>query len=146
MCETGRVVKGVCVNVIDGLTKQANRIVDDVQSSLKRARTEGERRLLLRQHRTALETLGERTYELVSAGRLPGDLLGPEIAEVENKLMEIEAKVGEIEGLRPDASGDESPEEDPTDAAFPMLSEDEGSNGTGAGPGWDATKRFFSGD
>ena len=135
------------MNVIDGLTRQANRIVDDVQSSLKRARTDGERRMLLRQHRAALEALGERTYELVSSGRLSGDLLGPEIAEVENKLMEIEAKVGEIEELRPDADRDDSAPDDPTDAAFPMLS-DEGPNGdgAGAGPGWDATKRFFADD
>ncbi|MGI9539172.1 MAG: hypothetical protein ACR2N6_03375 [Miltoncostaeaceae bacterium] len=136
------------MNVIDGLTKQANRIADDVQSSLKRARIEGERRLLLRQHRAALESLGERTFELVSAGRLSGDLLDPEIAEVESKLMEIEAKVGEIEELRPDADDDDedgAAPGDPTDAAFPMLSED-APNGSDAGPGWDATKRFFAED
>ena len=57
------------MTVLDSLAKQANRLAADVQTSLKRARVEGERRLLQRQHRAALEQLGERTYELVKSGR-----------------------------------------------------------------------------
>ena len=46
------------MTVLDSLAKQANRLASDVQASLKRARVEGERRLLQRQHRAALEELG----------------------------------------------------------------------------------------
>ena len=133
--------------VLDTLAKQASRLATDVQVSLKRARVEGERRLLQRQHRTALEELGERAYELVRAGTLPEDPLATEIAAVESKLMEIEAKVAEIEGLRGD---EEEPgaSEDPSRTAFPMVddtpAEDEGTPPeSGAGEGWEAAKRFF---
>jgi chromosome segregation ATPase len=135
------------VSVFDSLAQQASRLATDVQASLKRARLEGERRLLQRQHRAALEDLGERTYELVRSGEIDGGKLGPELSSVESKLMEIEAKVAEIEALR-----SESPEEAPGEAedlsktAFPMV------QGTGegpsdkpsAGPGWDAAERFFA--
>jgi hypothetical protein len=138
------------VAVLDTLAKQANRLATDVQVSLKRARVEGERRLLQRQHRTALEELGERTYELVRAGTLPEDPLATEIAAVESKLMEIEAKVAEIDGLRAD-DDQEGPgaSEDPSRTAFPMVgdtsAEDDGKTPPegGAGEGWEAAKRFF---
>jgi chromosome segregation ATPase len=135
------------VAVLDSLAKQASRLATDVQVSLKRARVEGERRLLQRQHRTALEELGERAYELVRAGTLPEAPLATEIAAVESKLMEIEAKVAEIEALRGD---EEEPgaSEDPSRTAFPMVGdtpEDEGKTPpeSGAGEGWEAAKRFF---
>ncbi len=134
--------------VLDTLAKQASRLATDVQVSLKRARVEGERRLLQRQHRTALEELGERAYELVRAGTIPEDPLSPEIAAVESKLMEIEAKVAEIEGLRGD--GEEAAgSEDASRTAFPMVGDTPGegdgdaSKEGGPGPGWEATKRFF---
>ena len=101
--------------VLDSIAKQANRLASDVQMSLKRARVEGERRLLQRQHRAALEELGERAYELVRAGELPEEPLATEIGAVESKLMEIEAKVAEIDSLRSDdedeeaAAGDDQP-------------------------------------
>jgi hypothetical protein len=137
------------VAVLDTLAKQANRLATDVQVSLKRARVEGERRLLQRQHRTALEELGERAYELVRAGTIPEDPLSPEIAAVESKLMEIEAKVAEIDGLRGDDEEGSRGSDDPSRTAFPMVgdgpAEGEG-NATpqgGPGAGWEATKRFF---
>ena len=38
------------MTVLDTLAKQAGRLATDVQTSLRRARVEGERRLLQRQH------------------------------------------------------------------------------------------------
>jgi hypothetical protein len=133
--------------VLDTLAKQASRLATDVQLSLKRARLEGERRLLQRQHRQALEELGERVYELVRAGKLPEGELGPELSAVESKLMEIQAKLSEIESLRledePGADGGDG--DGGGDAAFPMVDRapDDGQSGGGAGPGWDAADRFF---
>lgn len=137
------------MSIIDELTRQAGRIAGDVQSSIRRARVEGERRLLQRQHRAALEELGERAYELVKAGTLPGDELAVEVAAVEAKLMEIEAKAAEIDGLREDEdgavpeAGPAAPAADASATAFPMVD----GNGTpapgGPGPGWEAAERFF---
>ena len=136
------------MTVLDTLTKQANRLATDVQTSLKRARVEGERRLLQRQHRAALEELGERTYELVRAGTVPEEPLATEVGAVEAKLMEIEAKVAEIESLRGDEDEDVTPPastpEDASRTAFPMVGDEGGSNG-GPGPGWDAAEKFFGG-
>lgn len=132
------------MSVIDSITSQASRLVGDVQGSLKRARLEGERRVLQRQHRSALEALGERTYELVKAGRLAEIELDPELSEVEAKLLEIEAKVTEIESIRSEdgEEGDEGAPADPSKTAFPMVESDEPRSG-GPGPGWDAAERFF---
>ena len=109
------------MTALDSLAKQLNRLASDVQTSLKRARVEGERRLLQRQHRAALEELGERAYELVKAGQLPEEPLAADISAVESKLMEIEAKV-----------------------AFPMVG-DAPAEPT-PGPGWEAADRFFKHD
>ena len=127
------------MTVLDTLSKQANRLAADVQTSLKRARVEGERRLLQRQHRAALEELGERAYELVRAGRLPEEPLAAEISAVESKLMEIEAKVAEVEGLREE----EVPADDPSKDAFPMVGD---AAEPTPGPGWEAAERFFKRD
>ena len=96
------------MQVLDTIAKQANRLATDVQLSLKRARVEGERRLLQRQHRAALEELGERAYEQVRAGALAEGPLSAEVAAVESKLIEIEAKVADIESLRSDEEDDEA--------------------------------------
>jgi hypothetical protein len=128
------------MTVLDSLAKQANRLAADVQASLKRARVEGERRLLQRQHRAALEELGERTYELVKAGQIPQGPIAHEIAEVESKLMEIEAKVEEVDSLR----GDEGAGADPSVDAFPMVGDQPA--GPTPGPGWEAAQRFFKND
>jgi hypothetical protein len=134
------------------LARQASRLATDVQASLKKARLEGERRLLQRQHRTALEELGERTYELVKTGAMPEGELGPELAAVESKLMEIEAKVAEIEALRTETSDEEEPAPAGTDAAFPMVDGDPPASPppaseTPAEPtrktGWEGADRFF---
>jgi hypothetical protein len=128
------------MSVLDSLTRQAGRLANDVQQSLRRARLEGERRLLQRQHRTALEELGAKAYELVRAGRMPEGELAPEIAAVESKLMEIDAKVSEIDALRTE---EEAPSGggDTTATAFPMVSEPP--QAKDAGPGWAAADRFF---
>jgi hypothetical protein len=138
------------MTVLDSIAKQANRLASDVQVSLRRARVEGERRLLQRQHRAALEELGERTYELVRAGQIPEEPLATEIGAVESKLMEIEAKVAEVESLRTDdeegaEGGDGQPADapaDPSRAAFPMVGDEPPSPGPGAG--WEAAEKFFA--
>ncbi len=137
--------------VLDSIAKQANRLASDVQMSLRRARVEGERRLLQRQHRAALEELGEKTYELVRDGTIPEEPLATEIGAVESKLMEIEAKVAEIDSLRTDdedeapAEGDDAPTaatpDDPSRTAFPMVGGD--APAPGPGPGWEAAEKFF---
>lgn len=136
------------MTVLDSIAKQANRLATDVQASLKRARVEGERRLLQRQHRSALEELGERAYELVRAGGLPEEPIATEVAAVESKLMEIEAKVAEIDVLRTEEDEGAEPEESPAGsgdasrAAFPMVGGTPPPSG-GPGPGWEAAERFF---
>jgi len=135
------------MTVLDSIAKQANRLATDVQMSLKRARVEGERRLLQRQHRAALEELGERTYELVRSNAIPEEPLATEIAAVESKLMEIEAKVAEIDSLRSEEdepAADDATPEDASRTAFPMVGDDPAPR-TGPGPGWEATERFFGG-
>lgn len=132
------------MTVLDSIAKQANRLATDVQASLKRARVEGERRLLQRQHRAALEELGERAYELVRSGALPEEPLATEIGAVESKLMEIEAKVAEIDALRTEEEGDDATPataEDPSRTAFPMV--DTPPPAAGPGPGWEAAEKFF---
>lgn len=138
------------MQVLDTIARQANRLATDVQLSLKRARVEGERRLLQRQHRAALEELGERAYEQVRAGALPEGPISTEIAAVESKLIEIEAKVAEVESLRtedgeePAEGGEEAAATTTTDAsraAFPMV--DGPAPAPGPGPGWEAAERFF---
>lgn len=133
------------MTVLDTIAKQANRLAADVQTSLKRARVEGERRLLQRQHRTALEELGERSYELVRAGQIPEAPLATEVAAVESKLMEIEAKIAEVDALRTEEEATaDAPADDPSKDAFPMVSD--GPKEPDPGPGWDAAERFFKRD
>ena len=86
------------MSVITTVTRTAGRLVGDVRHAVRRARLEGERRVLQRQHRAALEQLGDRVIELVRAGQLPDTGIGPEIANVEARLMEIDATAAEILG------------------------------------------------
>src|SRR5437879_5017834 len=84
----------------DALGKRATRLAGDVQRSLRRARLEGERLLLRRQHRGALGRLGERAWELVGAGRLPAGGLATELQALEDTLGQMETNRREIEALR----------------------------------------------
>jgi hypothetical protein len=116
--------------VLDSIAKQANRLASDVQMSLRRARVEGERRLLQRQHRAALEELGERAYELVRDGTIPGEALS---TEIESLRTEDDEGTGQ---------GAETPREDPSRTAFPMVDSPPSTPPT-PGPGWEAADKFF---
>jgi hypothetical protein len=113
------------MSLFDSIQQGASRVTGEVQTSVIRARLEAERRLLGRQHRAALETLGQRAYELVRTGALPAEPLAAEISVVDERLDEIEAKLAEIDTL-----GNDGP----------------GGNGStpSAGPGWDAADAYFS--
>ncbi len=122
------------MSIIDQITQQAGRLAGDVQQSVKRARVQGERRLLERQHRAALEELGERTYALVKEGALDGGALSPQVAAVDSALMEIEGKDAEIAAFHDDAPAPapQAPQAAPSDAP------------RSAGTGWEAADRFFA--
>jgi len=144
------------MSVVDQLARQASRFANDVQVSLKRARVEGERRLVQRQHRAALEDLGLRAYELVRAGELPEEPLATEVAAIDRKLIELEAKEREIAQLQEDedAKHAEASGDDAVDTAFPMMGDAAAGQSTdphagpptNPGPGWEATERFFRRD
>ena len=141
------------MSVVDQLARQASRLANDVQVSLKRARVEGERRLLQRQHRAALEDLGLRTYELIRAGELPEEPLATEVAAIDRKLIELEAKEREITQLQDDEDAQRT-DDDAVDTAFPMVGDaaadqspdPHGGPPANPGPGWEATERFFRSD
>ena len=141
------------MSVVDQLARQASRLANDVQVSLRRARVEGERRLLQRQHRAALEDLGLRTYDLVRAGELPEAPLAPELAAIDRKLIELEAKDREIAQMQEEEATRSESEAggDAFDAAFPMMGDapDDPSHDaptTNPGAGWEAADRFFRSD
>ncbi len=108
------------MSIIRSMTSRAGRMAGDVKGSVRRARLEGERRLLERRHRAALEALGTRVYELIGDNRLSADALTPEVAEVERLLMEIDAATAAMK--RDDA---EVPLERSADLAFPMATDNE---------------------
>lgn len=117
------------MSILDQLTQQAGRIAEDVQQSVKRARVQGERRLLERQHRAALEELGAATYALITRGEMDSGPLAARVAAVHSAQMEIDGKDAEIAALAetpPRAAS--TPSEPPTG---------------GPGPGWEAAQRFF---
>jgi len=139
------------MSVVDQLARQASRLANDVQVSLRRARVEGERRLLQRQHRAALEDLGLRTYDLVRAGELPEEPLASELAAVEGKLIELEAKERELSRMQEEDAARAAAADDAVDTAFPMMGGDAPSDPHDtppptAGPGWDAADKFFRSD
>jgi hypothetical protein len=90
------------VSVIETLKRGAGGLAGSVERSVRRARLEGELRVLQRRRDTALAHLGERTFDLIREGRLAATELAAEIADVESKLMEIDAKERQIEDLRDD--------------------------------------------
>lgn len=85
------------MSVFSTVIRTARRVVGDVHQSARRAKLDGELRILRRQHRAALEQLGDRVVELVRAGELPDAAIGPELANVETKLMEIDAKTSALD-------------------------------------------------
>ena len=130
------------MTVLDSLAKQANRLASDVQTSLKRARVEGERRLLQRQHRAALEELGERTYELVKVGRdAPG--AGRRTRSGRSSRSSWRSRPRSPRS-RPCATRRSAAADDPSRDAFPMVG-DAPAEPT-PGPGWEAADRFFKHD
>jgi hypothetical protein len=111
------------VSIISSVTSITGRVAGDVKGSVRRARLEGERRVLERRHRAALEALGARAYALVDDGTLSADALAPEVAEVRSRLMEIDASLA--------ATGDVNDgevQERSADIAFPMVSDDPGAH------------------
>jgi hypothetical protein len=107
------------VSIISSVTSITGRVAGDVKGSVRRARLEGERRVLERRHRTALEALGARAYALVNDGTLSADALAPEVAEVRSRLMEIDASLAALD----DGDNGETPERS-ADIAFPMVPDD----------------------
>lgn len=121
------------MSIIHSMSRRASRVAGEVQQSIRRARLEGERRLLERQHRAALEDLGTRAYDLVQEGAIPADLLGPEVAAVEGRLMEIDAKATEMGRGDSDAdTTDTDGQRRGADLAFPMLADGRGDSGAAA--------------
>ncbi len=112
------------MSLLDTISHHAGKVAGEVQTSVSRARLEAERRMLGRQHRAALEALGQRTYELVRTGTLPGEALSAELTDVDARLDEIEAKLEEIEALKDDNGSAPPPS---------------------GGPGWDAAGDRFAG-
>ena len=104
------------MSIFSSVTHLTGRVAGDVRGSVRRARLEGERRVLERRHRGALEALGARAYALAGEDALTADALAPEIAEVQRRLMEIDASVAAIDD---DATGDG--QERSADIAFPMV-------------------------
>ena len=106
------------MSIFNSVTSITGRVAGDVKGSVRRARLEGERRILERRHRTALEALGARAYALVEQGDLSADALAPEVAEVRNRMMEIDASraaMGDDDGA--------ATQEHSADIAFPMVAD-----------------------
>lgn len=128
------------MSIVESIARRAGQLAEDVQVSLKRARLEGEKRLLQRAHRTALEELGTRVMELAPAGEIRSVDLAAEMAAVAGRAEELAAKVAEIDELKEAVSGDEgSPNGEGAPAQIGP-----GSPAPAAGPGWAAADRFFS--
>jgi len=104
------------MSMFSSVTSITGRVAGDVKGSVRRARLEGERRVLERRHRAALEALGARTYALIEEGTLSADALAPEVADVGSRLMEIDAALAAM------GNDDHAPgQERSADIAFPMV-------------------------
>lgn len=118
------------MHILDSVTSRAGRLAGEVQASLRRAKVEGERRMLERQHRTALEELGAEAYRAIREGSLDEGPLGPKVAAVEARVIEIEAKSAELDRMRaaderPTSADPDGPAPpDPALAAFPMIADE----------------------
>lgn len=107
------------MSIISSVTAVTGRVAGDVRGSVRRARLEGERRVLERRHRTSLEALGARAYDLIENGSLSAEALAPEVAEVGRRLADINAAIAEMDGH------DDAPQaqERSADIAFPMVAD-----------------------
>lgn len=112
------------MSIINSMSSRAGRVARDMKGSVRRARLEGERRLLERRHRSALEALGSRAYALIRDGALSGDALAPEVADVENRLAAIDAAVTAMEQDGSDDREAAHDERQSADIAFPMISDE----------------------
>lgn len=110
------------MSIISSVTGITGRVAGDVRGSVRRARLEGERRVLERRHRTALEALGARAYELIAQGDLSADALAPEVAEVQQRLAAIDEAVAAMDG----GADAPEPQERSADIAFPMVADEAG--------------------
>lgn len=102
-------------SVSTSLAHEAGRLARDIPGAVGRARAEGERKVLERRHRHALQALGARAFALSRDGHLTAEAMGPEIAEVEALRAAVEA------GLPADADDDAAHD---AALAFPMLADD----------------------
>jgi hypothetical protein len=102
-------------SVSTSLAHEAARLARDVPGAVARARMEGERKVLARRHRNALQALGARAFALSRDGHLTAEALAPEIADVETLLALVEAseRAEPADGTAHDAA-----------VAFPMLADD----------------------
>lgn len=131
------------MSIVDTLSRGAGRLAEDVQHSLKRARLEGERRILMRDHRAALEALGARARALAEMGDILGADLAPEIAIVDARAAELATKVAEIDALRTERD-EASHDEEKTSGDPAGIGRAPAANGAGAG--WDAAAKYFPGN
>jgi hypothetical protein len=102
-------------SVSTSLAHEAGRLARDIPGAVGRARAEGERKVIERRHRHALQALGARAFALSLDGHLTAEALAPEIAEVGALAAAVEA------GLRADAADDTVHD---AAVAFPMLADD----------------------
>jgi hypothetical protein len=102
-------------SVSTSIAHEAGRLARDIPGAVGRARLEGERKVLERRHRHALQALGARAFALSRDGHLTAEALAPEIAEVEALLAAVEAseRADAGTGTAHDAA-----------VAFPMLADD----------------------
>ncbi len=112
------------MSIINSMSSRAGRVARDIKGSVQRARLEGERRLLERRHRSALEALGSRAYALIRDGAISGDALAPEVADVENRLAAIDAAVAAMDHDGSDGHEAAHDERQSADIAFPMVSDE----------------------
>lgn len=106
------------MSILTSVTSLTTHVADDVRHGLRRARLEGERRLLERRHRHALEELGRRAHRLMAEGTLSADALADAAAEVDARLAAVSAALAaEQEASEP------APVERSADIAFPMVAD-----------------------
>ncbi len=112
------------MSIITSVTGITARVAGDMRHGMRRARLEGERRILERRHRHALEALGRRAHQLMAQGTLSADALAAEAAEVDARLAEVEAALAAER-----ADEDAAPMERSADIAFPMVADEASGDG-----------------